>query len=188
MNKGNRITGIRRAAIATASALTLGIGAAAWATSSASASPAASAPRCTAANLNVWLNVGQANAAAGTAFYPLEFTNISKHACALFGYPGVSAVNGNGKQLGNAAGRNARFKPATVTIPAGGTAHADLGWTDVGNFPAKGCKPVTATLVRVFPPGATHSDAGFAPLRSCSVKGDTYLFTTVVRPGPNGDD
>ena len=31
MNKGNRITGIRRAAIATASALTLGIGAAAWA-------------------------------------------------------------------------------------------------------------------------------------------------------------
>jgi hypothetical protein len=186
MFKGN----IRRAAIASASALALGVGAAAWATSSASAAPAApaaSTPRCTAADLSVWLNLGEANAAAGTAFYPLEFTNVSHHACHLFGYPGVSALNNNSKQLGNAAGRNARFKAATVTIAAGGTAHADLGWVDVGNFPASGCKPTTATFVRVFAPGATHSDRGFAPLRSCSVKGDTYLFTTVVRPGPNPD-
>ena len=92
MFKGN----IRRAAIASASALTLGIGAAVWATSSASAAPAApaaSTPRCTAADLSVWLNLGEANAAAGTAFYPLEFTNVSNHACHLFGYPGVSALN-----------------------------------------------------------------------------------------------
>ncbi|TVZ03319.1 DUF4232 domain-containing protein [Trebonia kvetii] len=181
---------IRRAAIASASALTLGIGAAVWATSASAsaAAPAASTPRCTAADLSVWLNLGEANAAAGTAFYPLEFTNVSNHACHLFGYPGVSALNGNGKQLGNAAGRNARFKPTTVTIAAGGTAHADLGWVDVGNFPASKCKPTTATIVRAFPPGATHSDRGFAPLRSCSVKGETYIFVTTVRPGPNADD
>src|SRR5437763_504268 len=104
---------IRRAAIASASALTIGIGAAAWATSSASAAPAApaaSTPRCTAADLSVWLNVGEESAAAGTYYFPLEFTNVSNRACHLFGYPGVSAINGNGKQLGNAAGRNARFK------------------------------------------------------------------------------
>jgi hypothetical protein len=182
---------IRRAAMASASALTLGIGAAVWATSSASAAPAApaaSTPRCTAADLSVWLNLGEASAAAGTAFYPLEFTNVSHHACHLVGYPGVSALNANGKQLGNAAGRNPRFKGATVTIAAGGTAHADLGWVDVGNFPAGGCKPTTATYIRVFAPNDTHSDRGFAPLRACSVKGDTYLFVTTVRPGPNGDD
>jgi hypothetical protein len=186
MFKGN----IRRAAIASASALTLGIGAAVWATSSASAAPAApaaSTPRCTAADLSVWLNLGEANAAAGTAFYPLEFTNHSGHACHLFGYPGVSALNASTKQLGSAAGRNPRFRAATVTIAAGGTAHADLGWVDVANFPAGRCKPTTATFIRVFAPGAIHSDNGFAPLRSCSVKGETYLTTTVVRPGPNGD-
>jgi hypothetical protein len=186
MFKGN----IRRAAIASASALTLGVGAAVWATSSASAAPAApaaSTPRCTAADLSVWLNLGEANAAAGTAFYPLEFTNVSNHACHLFGYPGVSALNNNGKQLGNAAGRNPRFAATTVVIAKGGTAHADLGWVDVGNFPASKCKPTTATYLRAFPPNATHSDRGFAPLRSCSVKGETYLFVTTVRPGPNGD-
>lgn len=182
---------IRRAAIASASALTLGIGAAVWATSSASAAPAApaaSTPRCTAADLSVWLNLGEASAAAGTAFYPLEFTNVSHHACHLFGYPGVSALNVNGKQLGNAAGRNPRFKATTVTVAAGGTAHADLGWVTVENFPANKCKPTTATFVRAFPPGATHSDLAFAPLHSCSVKGETYIFVTTVRPGPNGDN
>jgi Protein of unknown function (DUF4232) len=182
---------IRRAAIASASALTLGIGAAVWATSAASAAPAApaaSTPRCTAADLSVWVNVGEANAAAGTAFYPLEFTNVSSHACHLFGYPGVSALNNNRKQLGNAAGRNPRFKPTTVVIAKGGTAHADLSWVDVGNFPPSGCKMTRATYVRVFAPNDTHSDLGFAPLLSCSVKHDTYLLVTTVRPGPNGDD
>ena len=180
---------IRRAAIASASAVTLGIGAAVWATSASAsaAAPAASTPRCTAADLSVWVNVGEANGAAGTIFYPLEFTNVSNHACHLFGYPGVSATNANGKQLGNAAGRNPRFAATTVTIAKGGTAHADLGWVEVGNFPPGGCKPTTATFVRVFPPNATHSDKGFAPLRACSVKGDTYLFVTTVRPGPNGN-
>jgi hypothetical protein len=182
----NRITGIRRAAIATASALTLGIGAAAWAASSASAAPAA-VPACAAGNLAVWLNLSEANAAAGTAFYPLEFTNLTHHACKVFGYPGVSATNGNGKQLGNAAGRNPRFKATTVTIPAGGTAHADLSWVDVGNFPP-GCKMTPASLIRVFPPNERKPANGFASQFACSAKGFTYLFTTVVRPGANGDD
>jgi hypothetical protein len=180
---------IRRAAIASASALTLGIGAAAWATSASAsaAAPAASTPRCTAADLSVWLNLGEANAAAGTAFYPLEFTNVSNRACHLFGYPGVSATNGSGKQLGNAAGRNARFKATTVTIAAGGTAHAEVDWVASGLSPAIKCKPTTATFIRVVPPGAKHSDFGFAPIPACSVKGETYLHVSAVGPGPNNN-
>jgi hypothetical protein len=180
---------IRRLIAAASAAVTIGTGAAVWATSSASAAPAApaaSTPRCTAADLEVWL--GKGGVALGTAHLALEFTNVSNRACHLFGYPGVSALNANGKQLGNAAGRNPRFRATTVTIAAGGTAHADLGWVDVGNFPASKCKPTTALFVRAFPPGATHSDRGFAPLRSCSVKGETYIFVTTVRPGPNADD
>jgi Domain of unknown function (DUF4232) len=37
----------------------------------------------------VWLNT-QADHAAGSSYYELEFTNLSGHACALQGFPGVS--------------------------------------------------------------------------------------------------
>jgi hypothetical protein len=63
-------------------ALALGIGSAAVATSSASAAPAA-VPECTSANLAVWVSPELANGAAGTIYYPLDFTNISNHTCYL---------------------------------------------------------------------------------------------------------
>ena len=101
---------IRRAAIASASALALGIGAAAWATSSASAARRRArrgTPRCTAADLSVWVNLGEANAAAGTAFYPLEFTNIEQaRPVTCSGTRACPRLNATGKQLGDAAGRN----------------------------------------------------------------------------------
>ena len=99
------IKGARRAAAAVAAALALGIGSAVWATSSASAAPSAPSaipPVCTTANLSVWVNISEGNGAAGTIFYPLEFTNTSNHTCRTWGYPGVSALNASGKQLGDA--------------------------------------------------------------------------------------
>ena len=83
---------IRRTIVASVAALALGIGGAVWATTAASAAPAA-APACATANLAVWVDVGQGSAAAGTTFYPLDFTNTGSRACTLFGYPGVSATN-----------------------------------------------------------------------------------------------
>lgn len=47
---------------------------------------------CTTAGLVVWLNT-QTNHAAGSAYYELEFTNLSGRGCVLRGYPGVSAAN-----------------------------------------------------------------------------------------------
>ncbi len=186
MFKGIRLFGLRRAAVATASMITLGVGAAVWGTPAASAAPAAT-PTCTAADLAVWVNASEPNGAAGTIYYPLEFTNISNRACFVEGYPGVSALGARGQQLGSAADRNPAFKPARVTIPAGGTAHADLGWTDVTNFPASNCKPAAASLIKVYPPNQKGSDLGFVSLEACGAKGDAYLHTTVIRPGPNGD-
>jgi len=186
MFKGTRFVGIPRAAIATASVVTLGVGAAVWGTSAASAAPAA-APACTAADLAVWVNASEPNGAAGTIYYPLEFTNISKRACVVEGYPGVSALGAKGQQLGSAADRNPAFKPTSVTIPVGGTAHADLGWAEVANFPASNCKPTAASLIKVYPPNQKGYDLGFVSLEACGAKGDVYLHTSVIRPGPNGD-
>jgi Protein of unknown function (DUF4232) len=177
-------TSIRTAIVATVTALTLGLGGAVWATTAASAAPAAT-PACATANLSVWVDVNQGSGAAGTIFYPLDFTNTGRQACTLDGYPGVSATNANGRQLGRAAGRNPQYKARTVTIPAGGTAHAILSWVEIGNFTASGCKPATASLIKVYPPNRKSAALGFFSLQACtSTKAlYTYLFVTTVQPG-----
>src|SRR5580692_2914438 len=119
-------TTIRRAAAAA-----LGTGSAVWAASSASAAPAAPdalIPVCTAGDLAVWVNYGAGQGAAGTFYYPLEFTNTSNHTCRTWGWPGVSATNANGHQLGDAAVRLHYYTPAWVNIASGGTAHALLAY------------------------------------------------------------
>jgi hypothetical protein len=176
---------IRRSTVATAAALTLGIGGAVWATSAASAAPAAAVPACATANLSVWVDPSQGSGAAGTIYYPLDFTNTGSRACTLYGYPGVSATNANTSQIGRAAGRNPLYKAKTVTIPVGGTAHAILSWVEIGNFTASGCKPATASLIKVYPPNRKTAAYGFFSLQACrSTKSlYTYLYVTTVQPG-----
>src|SRR5450756_589868 len=154
---------IRRTAAAIGAALVLGVGSAVWATSSASAAPGAPAapaafpPICTAGNLAVWVSYDAMNGAAGTWYYPLEFTNTSNRTCRTWGWPGVSAANANGKQLGNAASRNSLYGGTWVNIPSGGTAHALLGYgaAEVGT---SGCKPQNAAVLKAYPPNSRSAD------------------------------
>jgi len=180
------LTSTRRIVAAIIAAVGLGIGSAVWAASAASAAPAAPAapPVCTAGNLGVWVNVGVGNAAAGTWYYALEFTNTSSHACRTFGYPGVSATNANTKQLGDAAGRNPLYKAAWVTIPAGGTAHALFAYA-AAEVDTSSCKPANASFLRVYPPNDKGSDLTFFSFPVCTLAHHTYLFVSVVRPGTN---
>jgi hypothetical protein len=174
----------RRTVAAVAAALGLGIGSAVWA-SSASAAPAAPSavpPVCTSADLAVWINVGASSGAAGTIYYPLEFTNVSNRTCRTWGYPGVSAVAANGKQLGSAAGRNPLYPGEWVNIPAGGTVHSLFAYGDA-EVSTSGCKPADATAIKVYPPSSVTPDVGFFSLPSCTVPGHVYLHTTVIRPG-----
>src|ERR1700722_13264990 len=124
-------TTIRRAAAAVAAALALGTGSAVVAASAASAAPAAHSnllPVCTAGTLAVWVNACAGSGAAGTFYYPLEFTNTSNHTCRTWGWPGVSAPNANGHQLGAAAVRRRYYTPHRVNSASGGTAHALLAY------------------------------------------------------------
>src|SRR5580704_5489385 len=57
---------------------------------SGSASPAVQA--CRAGSLTITLDASQAGGAAGSSYYPLDFTNTASTACAMYGYPGVSFV------------------------------------------------------------------------------------------------
>src|SRR6516225_4874064 len=90
-------TTARRIAAVIAAASAAGLIAATAASSSgtalaADATPASPVPACTAGDLGAWVAITQGNGAAGSIYYPLQFTNLSGHACTMRGFPGVSAV------------------------------------------------------------------------------------------------
>lgn len=130
-------------------------------------------PACATSGLDVWLNT-QGNGAAGTIYYDLEFTNLSGSTCTLFGYPGVSATNLTGAQLGSAAVRIGAT-PQTVTLANGATATALLGIAQAGILPPTQCGPTTAAGLRIYPPGQTQSKRVPFPFPACSKTGPRYL-------------
>ncbi len=130
--------------------------------------------------------MGQGNGAAGSTYYPLDFTNDSGGACTLFGYPGVSFVTSvGGGQIGRAASRNPAFASELVTIAAGGVAHTTLQVVNAENFPHAACHLATAHWLKIYPPNQT------APLylrftaRTCSgqARSVNILAVEAVRPG-----
>jgi len=178
------ITARRIAAIAVGvAAAGLILATAAFATTSSAGvrTSAASAPACTAFGLGVWVAVGQGNGAAGTIYYPLEFTNLSGHTCALFGFPGVSAVDGHGNQLGSPANWEGTRSPHTVILAPGATAHTMMAYHDAAVTTEPGCDPVnSAVLLKVYPPGEHSATYAAYDFQSCSRKGVRYL--SIVGP------
>jgi hypothetical protein len=150
----------------------------------AAASPA-TAPVCSPADLGVWVAISQGSAAAGSTFLPLEFTNLGRHACSLDGYPGVSALNAKGNQLGSAAARYLGATPRTVVIAAGATAHAELVWSDAAVYTSPHCDPTSgAQTLRVYPPGDRSSTLTMFDLEVCSRPGVTFMSVGPVVAGP----
>ncbi len=135
------------------------------------------AARCTTAGLNIWISGGEG--AAGSIYRTLDFTNQSKSACTLAGYPGVSAVNRAGRQLGRPASRTPSPIRA-VTLRPGYTATAELRIVQVLNFPRAICQPAAAAGLRVYPPGQTASKVVLTPFRACSRSGPVFLSVKAV--------
>jgi hypothetical protein len=158
-----------------------------------SAAPAAfSAPRsvtatastrqCGPADLGVWVARDQSGVAAGTAYFQLEFTNLSHHTCTLYGFPGVSARASNGRLLGNPAARDDAVKAGTVRLAPGATGYALLEYSDVvtGNCPHK----VTAAYLLVYAPDQTVANTAFWSLPACTTKGQkNFLRIRVIAAG-----
>ncbi len=118
------------------------------AVSAASASPTSAAiPACGSSATEVWTG-SPGDDALGHSFWQVEISNVGHHACTLFGYPGVSVINGSGHQVGKPASHSG--PKSTVAIAIGGTAHFVLTVTD----PFIVCAhPVKGTDLRVFAPG-----------------------------------
>ncbi len=177
------------AVIAAASVTGLIITTAAFAASSSGTVLAAdtastAVPACTAGDLGAWVAVDQGNGAAGSIYYPLQFTNLSRHACAMRGFPGVSAIDRNGHQLGSPAGWGTRVAAHTVVLAPGATAHTILQYSDATVTTAPGCHPVFSTFeLRIYPPNQFSATHAAFDLEACSHAGPVYLSVEPILPG-----
>jgi Protein of unknown function (DUF4232) len=170
---------IAAAAIAGSAILLPAVALAASGSPAAAQAPAAS--RCTVAQLTDWVGV-PGGATAGSTYYQLEISNISKKTCTLYGYPGVSALSG-GKTLGSAAGQDPSHPRTLVTLRPGVTAHVILQITDVGNFSPSACRPTQAYTLKVYAPGAYHANLVQFSFQACSRSGPVYLHVTTAIAG-----
>jgi len=141
-------------------------------------------PACQASQLGVWIALAQSNGAAGTIYYPLNFTNVSGHTCSLHGFPGISAIARNGHQLGNPAGWATGVAVRTVVLAPGATAHTILQYHDAEVSTAPGCDPVnTAVVLRVYPPDQYDATVAAFDLQVCSHTGPVYMSVEPILPG-----
>lgn len=149
----------------------------------AAATPAsASTPACTTSGLVVWMNTA-GSGAAGSIYYNLEFTNQSGHACTLLGYPGVSAVNLAGHQLGSAGGRNPTHAAKLITLANQATASSVLQIVEAGNYPSSKCGQTSAAGVLVYPPGQTSAKIVPFPFAACTGTSPRILAVEPVIKG-----
>lgn len=125
------------------------------------------------------LRIKGRDADAGSVYYTLTFVNRGGRACTLTGYPGVSAVDSAGRQLGSSASR-APSVVHRVTLPGRGAAIAVLRVGVAGNYPRSTCRPAQAAGVRVYPPNTTAATVIPVRFPACSRSGPVYLSVKPV--------
>lgn len=140
---------------------------------------------CKVADLK--LSLGGGDAAAGTSYRHLVFTNKGSRTCTMQGFPGVSYVAGDdGHQVGPAAYRVGKKGPA-VTLKPGASAYADVGFVQVANYDPAVCKPTGVRGLRVYPP---HDyDSMFLPNPGTGCAGTppgNQLTVATVQAGTGG--
>ncbi|WP_328885244.1 DUF4232 domain-containing protein [Streptomyces sp. NBC_00316] len=106
-------------------------------------------PMCTASQLTAALGGGDAG--AGNLYRSLVLTNRASGACQVSGYPGLSLLDTDGKQIGVPAARDRRTY-APVVLQPGGSASVTIHTVNRQGV----CLPTSAQL-RIYPPGDTAS-------------------------------
>jgi hypothetical protein len=127
--------------------------------------------------------LGMSQGTAGSTYTVIDFTNISKVTCTLYGYPGVSLAGGSPvAQIGLAAVENPSPPRELVTLAPGAVANALLRIVHAGDFPPARCQPVTATYLQIFPPNQTTPV--YLAYRSPVCSRPVHILTiSVVQPG-----
>jgi hypothetical protein len=130
---------------------------------------------CVRSQLTAWLGY-PFGGTAGSTYYELEISNISRTTCTLRGYPGVSAYGHGLVQLGSPANRVSGHPIRTVTLTPGGTSHVILRITDVGALP--GCDITNAIGLRIYAPNDFGSMTVPLSFQACANTGPLFLHVS----------
>jgi hypothetical protein len=142
---------------------------------------------CASSALHVVVASSAGGAAAGSVYYPIQFSNTSSSPCTLYGYPGVSFVGAvGGSQIGAAATRNPTLAAKLVSLSPGQTVHATLQVVNAQNYPPGDCGLVTAHWLKVYPPNQTAPLYVSFTAQTCS-KPKTILSVQTVQTGSSGN-
>jgi hypothetical protein len=133
------------------------------------------------------VSLGHGSGAAGSSYYPIEFTNASATTCSLYGYPGVSFVAASGAQIGAAAAEDPTYPRMLVTLTPDSTVHAELRITDAQNYPPSTCDPVTVHQLRIFPPGQITAVYVGMTAMGCSNTSVQVLSVQTIQPGSGSE-
>jgi len=132
-------------------------------------------PMCATSQLTASLSGSEG--AAGSLFRNLVLTNHSATACHLTGFPGVSLLDGAGKQIGQPATREHEGYQAVVLRPGGSASDTIHTVNHMGS-----CLP-TSTSLRVYPPGNRASLVIAAKIDNC----DNLFTITPMAAGTAGN-
>ncbi len=133
------------------------------------------------------VTLGKGGAAAGTAYYPILFTNVSTATCTLYGFPGVSFTGETYQvQVGPAATRNHSSPEAVVTLAPGAVGSALIAVADAQNYPPGSCGLTTASGILVYPPNLTTSVGLPFNGYTCVNAKDHVLTVNAVVAGSSG--
>jgi hypothetical protein len=135
----------------------------------------AGTPACDTSQLTGEL--GPSNAGAGQVYNPLVMRNTSTTTCEVRGFPGVSLLDGSGKQVGEPATREGN-EGAAVVLKPGESASATLHTSNEGTGAI--CT-APAAQIKVFPPNQTKALTFSATYTACG----GFSVTTMVA-GTNG--
>ncbi|HLY66534.1 MAG TPA: DUF4232 domain-containing protein, partial [Chloroflexota bacterium] len=128
-------------------------------------------------------------AAAGTLYYPLEFTNTSRRTCTLDGYPRVALTTrmAPSSQVGFAARRDAEKPALVITLAPAATASATIWMEDTSFYTGSSismCDPVSVSYLQVYPPGQTS--AAYLPYTGQGCSKGVHLGAMTVQAGSGG--
>lgn len=135
-------------------------------------------PMCAASHLSAALGGGDAG--AGNLYRYLVLTNTGATACHVTGYPGLSMLDANGRQIGQPATRRAMTYSPVVLQP-GGTASITLHTANQEGT----CLPTSAKL-KMYPPGSRASLKFTGAFTDCNDLFEITPFTGGSTGNPPG--
>jgi hypothetical protein len=143
--------------------------------------------RCDIPNLRVVEDTKDADHSMQGTLLPLQFTNTGSRPCTLQSAPGVSFVDGSGRQIGLPAKRNTGGP--VVTLAPGETASARLfessasEKTDACIDHPENTAPYTG--LKVYPPGSYDATVVPSSGTTCTAPGvQPTLEVGSIKPGP----